>query len=292
MSSFPETLLRFNFQDLRKTGSNTSKPLFSVTKEFIRRFNQTKNPKEKEEILEQARKNILRCKRKLGLGTLGAGRQVHLPTAWTEVVYLAQCKGEIQDEALNMLYASLDHASFDYDHLPALFFVAESVLYRLCCDAFLRTYLYSLEIKLAKIGYLVFLRLFIYFLHGHLESFKQHLLRLQPYLYALSFSGELYCNYPNIFSNVQFILKTMEIICKRGFISESVFGPVEIKKGYDNIDSDMDSGGQVWRCTHLMASPDKPRKNISNLIEEDMKLTPCSGTVLLPGLVFRRTVLS
>ncbi|XP_023473656.1 transmembrane protein 232 isoform X6 [Equus przewalskii] len=150
MSSFPETLLRFNFQDLRKTGSNTSKPLFSVTKEFIRRFNQTKNPKEKEEILEQARKNILRCKRKLGLGTLGAGRQVHLPTAWTEVVYLAQCKGEIQDEALNMLYASLDHASFDYDHLPALFFVAESVLYRLCCDAFLRTYLYSLEIKLAK----------------------------------------------------------------------------------------------------------------------------------------------
>ncbi|XP_070373717.1 transmembrane protein 232 isoform X4 [Equus asinus] len=150
MSSFPETLLRFNFQDLRKTGSNTSKPLFSVTKEFIRRFNQTKNPKEKEEILEQARKNILRCKRKLGLRTLGAGRQVHLPTAWTEVVYLAQCKGEIQDEALDMLYASLDHASFDYDHLPALFFVAESVLYRLCCDAFLRTYLYSLEIKLAK----------------------------------------------------------------------------------------------------------------------------------------------
>lgn len=56
---------------------------------------------------------------------------------------------------------------------------------------------------------------------------------------ALSFSGELYCNYPNIFSNVQFILKTMEIICKRGFISESVFGPVESKKEYDNIDSDM-----------------------------------------------------
>nr|XP_023473651.1 transmembrane protein 232 isoform X3 [Equus caballus] len=277
MSSFPETLLRFNFQDLRKTGSNTSKPLFSVTKEFIRRFNQTKNPKEKEEILEQARKNILRCKRKLGLGTLGAGRQVHLPTAWTEVVYLAQCKGEIQDEALNMLYASLDHASFDYDHLPALFFVAESVLYRLCCDAFLRTYLYSLEIKLAKIGYLVFLRLFIYFLHGHLESFKQHLLRLQPYLYALSFSGELYCNYPNIFSNVQFILKTMEIICKRGFISESVFGPVEIKKGYDNIDSDMkhkqfNRGGYevnplLWHCVAAWSCVQKNSPQLNKVLE-------------------------
>ncbi|XP_070089337.1 transmembrane protein 232 isoform X4 [Equus przewalskii] len=248
MSSFPETLLRFNFQDLRKTGSNTSKPLFSVTKEFIRRFNQTKNPKEKEEILEQARKNILRCKRKLGLGTLGAGRQVHLPTAWTEVVYLAQCKGEIQD-----------------------------VLYRLCCDAFLRTYLYSLEIKLAKIGYLVFLRLFIYFLHGHLESFKQHLLRLQPYLYALSFSGELYCNYPNIFSNVQFILKTMEIICKRGFISESVFGPVEIKKGYDNIDSDMkhkqfNRGGYevnplLWHCVAAWSCVQKNSPQLNKVLE-------------------------
>nr|XP_014698627.2 transmembrane protein 232 isoform X2 [Equus asinus] len=248
MSSFPETLLRFNFQDLRKTGSNTSKPLFSVTKEFIRRFNQTKNPKEKEEILEQARKNILRCKRKLGLRTLGAGRQVHLPTAWTEVVYLAQCKGEIQD-----------------------------VLYRLCCDAFLRTYLYSLEIKLAKIGYLVFLRLFIYFLHGHLESFKQHLLRLQPYLYALSFSGELYCNYPNIFSNVQFILKTMEIICKRGFISESVFGPVESKKGYDNIDSDMkhkqfNRGGYevnplLWHCVAAWSCVQKSSPQLNKVLE-------------------------
>lgn len=59
-------------------------------------------------------------------------------------------------EALNMLYASLDHASFDYDHLPALFFLAESVLYRLCCDAFLKPYLYSVEIKLAKVCFKIF----------------------------------------------------------------------------------------------------------------------------------------
>ena len=35
--------------------------------------------------------------RKLGLKTLGSGKHVHLPTAWAEVIYLAQCKGEIQD---------------------------------------------------------------------------------------------------------------------------------------------------------------------------------------------------
>lgn len=54
-------------------------------------------------------------------------------------------------EALNMLYASLDHVSFDCDQLPTLFFLAESVLYRLCCDAFKKEYLYSVEIKLVKV---------------------------------------------------------------------------------------------------------------------------------------------
>lgn len=38
------------------------RPSFSITKEFILRFNETKNPKEKEELLDLARKNILRCK--------------------------------------------------------------------------------------------------------------------------------------------------------------------------------------------------------------------------------------
>lgn len=54
-------------------------------------------------------------------------------------------------EALNMLHASLDHVPFDYDQLPALFFLAESVLYRLCCDAFMKGFLYSVEIKLVKV---------------------------------------------------------------------------------------------------------------------------------------------
>ncbi|XP_025780685.1 transmembrane protein 232 [Puma concolor] len=276
-SSYHEKLLTLNFQNLRKRRSNKSKPSFSITKEFILRFNETKNPKEKEELLDLARKNILRCKRKLGLKTLGSGKHVHLPTAWTEVIYLAQCKGEIQDEALNMLYASLDHASFDYDHLPALFFVAESVLYRLCCDAFQKAYLYSIEIKLAKIGYLVFLRLFIYFLHGHLGTFKQHLLRLQPYLYALSFSGGSYYKYPNILSNMQFILKTMEIICKRELPSGSIFNPVENKKSYKNIDSDMEhlpvnQGGHevnhlLWHCVAAWSCVQKNSPRLNKVLE-------------------------
>ncbi|KAL6051226.1 hypothetical protein STEG23_005914, partial [Scotinomys teguina] len=184
---------------------------------------------------------------------LGSGKHVNVPNAWEEVIYLAQCKGEIQDEALNMLHASLDHVPFDYDQLPALFFLAESVLYRLCCDAFMKGVLYAVEIKLVKISYLIFLRLFIFFLHGHLKSFKQHLLRLQPYLYALYFSETSYHKYPNIFSNVQFILKTSEIICKRELHSEWEYADGEETLYSDSNSLGLNETGYIvnhllWHC--------------------------------------------
>ncbi|PNJ80539.1 TMEM232 isoform 3, partial [Pongo abelii] len=96
-SPYHEELWKLNFQHLSGERGHKSRPIFSITKEFILRFNQTQNSKEKEELLELARKIIFRCKRKLGLKTLGCGKHVHLPAAWTEVIYLAQCKGEIQD---------------------------------------------------------------------------------------------------------------------------------------------------------------------------------------------------
>lgn len=43
---------------------------------------------------------------------------------------------------------------------------------------------------------------------------------------------------------MQFILKTMEIICKRELPSGSIFNPVENKKSYKNIDLDMVSISQ------------------------------------------------
>ncbi|XP_031224456.1 transmembrane protein 232 isoform X2 [Mastomys coucha] len=250
-STYHEELLKSNFESANRKKSQKPKPSFSITREFILRFNHTENPAEEEELLEQARRLIVRCKRKLGLKTLGFGKHVHLTTAWAEAIYLAQCKGEIQDEALNMLHASLDHVSFDYDQLPALFFLAESVLYRLCCDAFKKEYLYSVEIKLVKIGYLIFLRLFVFFLHGHLESFKQHLLRLQPYLYALYFSEPSYYKYPNIFSNVQFILKTSEVICKRELHAELfVGGQDEVEVPYSDLHLELNKRG--YEVNHLL----------------------------------------
>lgn len=56
---------------------------------------------------------------------------------------------------------------------------------------------------------------------------------------ALSFSGEIYYMYPNIFSNVQVILKTMEIICKRELPSDSIFSSVENENQHEGTDSHM-----------------------------------------------------
>lgn len=273
-STYHEELLKSNSESANRKKGHKPRLSFSITKEFILKFNHTQNPVEREELLEQARRLLLRCKRKLGLKTLGTGKHVHLPTAWAEVIYLAQCKGEIQDEALNMLHASLDHVPFDYDQLPALFFLAESVLYRLCCDAFMKGFLYSVEIKLVKIGYLIFLRLFVFFLHGHLESFKQHLLRLQPYLYALYFSEASYNKYPNIFTNVQFILKTSEIICKRELHSETVVGSKDGVKGADSdlTQSKLNEGGYevnhlLWHCVAAWSCVQNNSPQLNTVLE-------------------------
>ncbi|EMP39923.1 hypothetical protein UY3_02875, partial [Chelonia mydas] len=70
-----------------------------ITEKFIQKFNDATNPQDKEDLLELAKKMLARCKRRSGLGTLGSGKHVDLPVAWAEAIILAQCKGEIQEEA-------------------------------------------------------------------------------------------------------------------------------------------------------------------------------------------------
>ncbi|XP_006886768.1 PREDICTED: transmembrane protein 232 [Elephantulus edwardii] len=248
-SPYSENTLKHNVENPRASYSGKSRSSVSITREIILKYNFTQHLKEEEYLKKKIRGYILRCKRRLGLKTLGCGKYVHIPSGWIEAVYLAQCKGDIQDEALDMLYASLDQAYFDYDQLPVLFFVAESVLHRLCCDAFLTAYLYSVEIKLAKIGYLVFLRLFIFFLHGHLENFKEHLLRLHPYLYALTLSEDMYYKYPNIFSNVVFILEASEIFYEKVLLSKSTLNSNGNTEGHSNKKVNLGSGYEI---SHLL----------------------------------------
>ncbi|XP_036603629.1 transmembrane protein 232 [Trichosurus vulpecula] len=220
-TSYHEELLKQSSKTITEVNIEKPRKSLLITKEFIKKFNNTENPQDKKLLQDQAIKMLFRCKRRLGLSSLGVGRHVDLPAAWTEAIYLAQCKGEIQEEALNMLCTSLDHACLNFSHLTTLFFIAESVLYRICCDASQKSYLYSSEIKLTKIGFLTFLRLLVYRLYGNLEGFEEQLIRLHPYLYALCFCDVTYSKYPNILSSVAFIQKTGEVICNPKGFSEA-----------------------------------------------------------------------
>uniref|UniRef100_A0A8C3HK23 Transmembrane protein 232 n=1 Tax=Chrysemys picta bellii TaxID=8478 RepID=A0A8C3HK23_CHRPI len=230
-----------------------------ITEKFIQKFNDATNPQDKEDLLELAKKMLARCKRRSGLGTLGSGKHVDLPVAWTEAIILAQCKGEIQEEALDILLISLDHAPMNPEHVPVLFFIAESILYRICCDAAQKSYLYSSEIKLSKVGFLVFLRLLVFHLCGHLETSGEHTYRLHTDLKALSACEVCYHPYPNILSAVQFMLKAGETICGAVVFSDSFLDSdpsvqLKLEQKENMIQHFLWHSLVVWVCVHNNSS--------------------------------------
>ncbi|XP_053148094.1 transmembrane protein 232 isoform X3 [Hemicordylus capensis] len=159
--------------------------------------------------------------RRSGLSTLGCGKHVDIPTAWIEAMMLSHCKGEIHDEALDVLLISLDHAPISPDHVPVLFFIAESILYKLCYDAVQKPYLFLCEIKLCKLGFLVFLRLLLLHFFDYLQYSGERKARLHIGLKALEACEICYQVYPNILFSVHFMLMAGETICGTAVLSES-----------------------------------------------------------------------
>nr|XP_033785026.1 transmembrane protein 232 isoform X2 [Geotrypetes seraphini] len=183
-----------------------------ITEKFILQFNSAEGSVEQEQFLSLARKMLLRCKRRSGFHSMGCGEYVDLTVAWTELILLAQCKGKIQ-EALDILLVSLDQAPVNSDHIRVLFFIAESVLYRICCDAVHKSYLYSNEVKLSKIGFLTFLRLFVFHLSDKLVPYKENKCRLLTFIQVLPSCETVYQLYPNVLSALRFMNKAAETIC-------------------------------------------------------------------------------
>ncbi|XP_052795602.1 uncharacterized protein LOC128228360 isoform X2 [Mya arenaria] len=185
---------------------------------------------EKAEQLEQtAQKMLERAKRRAGLRAGGAGRHVNLPLAWTDLAQLAQCRGKIQEECLDVLTISLDQSPLDKQHVPALFFLAETMLYWLRTDAVHQPYLRTGEIKLLKMGQLVFSRLFYHHMAGQLAGQKEFKNRLFTYLDGLQDCQEAYSPYPNALLSVRFIITVGKII-----MSDTQLEPGEVKEG-DNV---------------------------------------------------------
>ncbi|KAM4808238.1 transmembrane protein 232 [Rhinophrynus dorsalis] len=184
-----------------------------ITEEFIKQFNNEEKPEAQERMLDAARKILHRCKRRSGLNSMGSGNHINLHGAWTELVLLTQCKGRIQDDALDILFVSMDHTTLNKDHIPLLFFIAESILYKICCDVVQKPYMSSTDVKLSKLGFLTFLRLYAFHVTGQLQPYEEQKERLSTYLEALKACEATYESYPNVLSSIHLMLKVGESVC-------------------------------------------------------------------------------
>ncbi|XP_053555706.1 transmembrane protein 232 [Bombina bombina] len=215
--------LEKNEQPVKKS---PRRPL-EISEEFIEQFNNAADSDEQERMLDLAQKILHKCKRTSGLNSKGSGNHVNLHLAWTELILLARCKGKIQEEALDILFVSMDNANIEQEHVDLLFFMAETVVYRICSDSSQMPKLYSSDIKLLKLGYLTFLRLFICHIFGQLEPFEDHKGRLSEYLEALPACETTYQSYPNILLSVHVMLQIGKTIC-------SCNGPLENSDSFQN----------------------------------------------------------
>nr|XP_020635654.1 transmembrane protein 232 [Pogona vitticeps]XP_020635655.1 transmembrane protein 232 [Pogona vitticeps]XP_020635656.1 transmembrane protein 232 [Pogona vitticeps]XP_020635657.1 transmembrane protein 232 [Pogona vitticeps]XP_020635658.1 transmembrane protein 232 [Pogona vitticeps] len=214
-------LARYLKENNFKSKKQKPKNPLELTEEFIEDFNESLKTEKEETFIELAEKMLARCKRRSGLSTLGCGKYVDLPLAWTEAIMLAQCKGNISEEALEILIISLDHAPVEADHIPVLFFLAESILYKLCHDVVQKQFLFSCEIKLYKLGFLVLLRLLLLHFFGGQNFSAESKSRLHIGLKAVAACETCYQIYPNILFMVHFILKAGETICETVVLSDS-----------------------------------------------------------------------
>ncbi|XP_041754843.1 transmembrane protein 232 isoform X1 [Coregonus clupeaformis] len=198
------------------TNSKATRNPFEITEQFIKKYNNSQGSEKHEKYVELARQLLSRSKRRAGLKCMGEGYHVELPLAWTELLLLGLCRGKIQNDSLDSLLMSLDHAPVHAEQIPALFYLGESVLYWVCTDMSQKPNLYTCEVKILKLGYLVFLRLFLFHISGNLSGYQRSKSHLHVFLKALSQCESCYQPYPNILLSVHFMLRSGEIICGLG----------------------------------------------------------------------------
>ncbi|ROK23432.1 Transmembrane protein 232 [Anabarilius grahami] len=178
----------------RNTTSVRRNP-FETTEGFIDKYNQAHGSKEQEKYENLADVFLSRCKRRAGFTSVGEGKHVDLPAAWTQLLLLSLSNGKVRNDSLDVLVMSLDHAPIHADQIPGLFHLAESIHYFLCSDTTLSDPPSSYKTKMLQLGYLVSLRLFIFQLTGLLKCETR------------------YKEFPNMLFSVHFMLRVGEVLC-------------------------------------------------------------------------------
>ena len=118
---------------------------------------------------EEAQRLLQRIRRRAGIRDAGRGNHVNVPLAWTELMTLARCRGQVHQgdiltlgcwslltyvpfsDCLDTLILSLEQSSCSLYQIPVLFYLMETVLFWLQTEAVHQPHLRSAEIKLLKV---------------------------------------------------------------------------------------------------------------------------------------------
>ncbi|CAF0826870.1 unnamed protein product [Rotaria sp. Silwood1] len=170
--------------------------ILEVTEEFVRDYNRASSS-ERIKLNELIYRMLQRLKRKATQCQVHTNRPIQLQMAWAELCLLSQCKSCYQEECLTTLYRALIYSPLSATQIPTLFFLSETILYWLKNDAILEPFLTSTELKLLKIGQIVFQLLYFHYLEGSTGPYEEFKIRLHTYLEGLDECESAYSSYPN-----------------------------------------------------------------------------------------------
>ncbi|KAL4617572.1 transmembrane protein 232 isoform X1 [Arapaima gigas] len=97
--------VKLKADDTRILAGTSSGPV-GITKEFIAKYNSARSCEERAKYANLAEKLLNRSKRRAGINSNGEGHHTDPPLAWTELLLLSLCCGDIHDGRNSYCYST------------------------------------------------------------------------------------------------------------------------------------------------------------------------------------------
>ncbi|CAI9735773.1 Hypothetical predicted protein [Octopus vulgaris] len=200
-----------NASDTRPSFSSNRSPL-QVTEEFVENYNKVKNLEEQKKYHARAVQMLLRIKWNAGLSNSGFRKDANVSSAWSELILLLKCKGDIQQECLGLLLMSLKLVPVDCNLVPLLLLLADTLLSLLRQYFTQQSFLRETHMKQLKVCQLVFMRLYYHKMANHLDGWQEVKKRLHSYFASFSDFASFYTKHPDAHLLFRFIIQVADII--------------------------------------------------------------------------------
>lgn len=190
-----------------------------ITEEFVKEYNEASYEKKKRldymcvQMFEKIKKRLV---------SFDATDDLNIQLAWAELSQLMQCNSAIQEECLDLFIISMEYAHLSVLQIPTLFFLAETVIYWIRTDTINQPFLRAFEIKLLKVGQLIFQRIYFYLNSDssqNQDDLKEH---LSIYLQGFDDYENAYSPYPDALFYMRYIIKVGKFITRNISVNKTL----------------------------------------------------------------------